>query len=63
MARWILESREDVTQSMLGNMSGASREMVNRSLHQLEDEGLIDLQKQRIVIRDPDRLQQIVDEG
>lgn len=63
VARWILESHEDVTQSMLGNMSGASREMVNRSLHQLEDEGLIDLKKHQVVIRDPERLQQIVDEG
>lgn len=63
VARRILESDECVTQAQMAAMSGTSREMISRSLHQLEDEGVIDLSDQGIVILDPERLREIVDEG
>lgn len=63
VARRILESDERVTQAQMAAMSGTSREMISRSLHQLEDEGVLDLSHQEILILDPDRLRQIVEEG
>lgn len=63
VARRILDSEQRVTQAQMAAMSGTSREMISRSLHQLEDEGVIDLGEQEIVIRDLARLRQIVDEG
>ncbi len=45
-------------------MVGTSREMVNRSFHQLEDEGIISLtEDHNPIILDPRRLSEIVEEG
>jgi len=44
-------------------MVGTAREMVNRSLNSLADQGVIELHGQEIVIKDPDRLAQIVEGG
>jgi CRP/FNR family cyclic AMP-dependent transcriptional regulator len=41
---------EPFTQQVLANMVGASREMVNRTLQDLVNEGLIDVQRKRITI-------------
>ncbi|MDI6710032.1 MAG: Crp/Fnr family transcriptional regulator [Bacillota bacterium] len=41
----------DLTNQELGNLVGASRESVNRTLSELRQAGLIELDRQRIVIR------------
>ncbi|MEZ4521614.1 MAG: Crp/Fnr family transcriptional regulator [Thermomicrobiales bacterium] len=58
------ENPADLTQAQMASMIGASREMVNRSLHTLEDDGIIQLAEDgAIVIRDPQRLREVVDQG
>jgi CRP/FNR family transcriptional regulator len=55
------EQEEGLTQAEMAAMIGSSREMVNRSLHQLEDKGVIELTDDgRVTIRDREQLNQIV---
>ena len=49
-----------LSQQQLGNMVGASRESINRLLRAWQREGLVDLAKGCIVIRDPAALEQLV---
>jgi CRP/FNR family transcriptional regulator/CRP/FNR family cyclic AMP-dependent transcriptional regulator len=45
------------TQQELATMVGATRESVNKHLRAFRARGIIDLERQRIVIRKPDDLQ------
>lgn len=64
VARLLISERaEALTQEQMASMIGTSREMVNRSLHRLEDEHIIALDSQDITILDPDGLSRIVDDG
>lgn len=57
------EQTGHLTQAQMAAMIGTSREMVNRSLHSLEDESVIRLYEDgAITILDNDRLMQIIDE-
>jgi CRP/FNR family transcriptional regulator len=63
LARLLLtEEHRRLNQSQLASLVGTSREMVNRTLHQLSDQGVIRLQDHEIVVLDPRRLTQIVEE-
>jgi CRP/FNR family cyclic AMP-dependent transcriptional regulator len=44
--------RLDITQSALGNLIGASREIVNKRLRQLEREGIVALSPGRVIVLD-----------
>ncbi|HZT08457.1 MAG TPA: Crp/Fnr family transcriptional regulator [Chloroflexota bacterium] len=46
-----------LTQAELANMVGATRESVNKHLRSYRSRGIIDVDRQRIVIRRPDELQ------
>ncbi len=48
--------RLDMTQSALGNLIGASREIVNKRLRQLEREGIVALSPGRVILLDEMRL-------
>jgi CRP/FNR family cyclic AMP-dependent transcriptional regulator len=50
-----------LTQAELGNMLGATREAVNKHLSLWRAEGLIDLEKGRIVLRDREALAALID--
>jgi len=50
-----------LTQQEMAAMAGTAREMVGRSLKSLEDEGLIRLDRHRIVITDKEALQEIAE--
>ncbi len=55
------EQADELTQAQMAAMVGTSREMVNRSLHSLEDEQAIELHDHGGVrILNPDRLHQIM---
>lgn len=47
-----METHIDITQEELGNLAGVSRQAANRAIRQLQDEGLIRVQGDRIGIRD-----------
>jgi CRP-like cAMP-binding protein len=65
VANLLLTSQAEVqlSQSQMATMVGTAREMVNRSLNTLADQGVIELQGQQIMILDRDRLREIVDRG
>jgi CRP-like cAMP-binding protein len=58
------EHDANLTQAEMAAMVGTSREMVNRSLHTLEDDGVITIQHHGgIVIHNPKRLNEIMQES
>jgi CRP/FNR family transcriptional regulator len=59
VARALLDDPREQTQTQLAAMVGAAREMVNRSLHTLEREGIIGMEGGHITIRNRDRLAEI----
>jgi len=65
VARLLLEHPDEIhlTQSQMATMVGTAREMVNRSLHTLEDRGVIQLRGQEIRILDPQKLAEIIEAG
>jgi CRP/FNR family transcriptional regulator len=65
VARLLLEDEDAarLTQSQIAAMVGTAREMVNRSLHTLEDRGLIVTKGSRIEIVDAEGLAAIVEKG
>ncbi len=52
-----------ITQGEMAARLGTVREMVGRALRDLADEGLIEFDRHRIVIRNRDRLQSVGDQG
>lgn len=62
VARTLLDEPHEQTQTQMAAMVGAAREMVNRSLHTLEREGIIRMAGGRIAILDRDRLIEIAAE-
>jgi CRP/FNR family transcriptional regulator len=50
-----------LTQQEMAAMAGTAREMVGRSLKSLEDEGVIRLERQRVVITDKEALREIAE--
>jgi CRP/FNR family transcriptional regulator len=63
VARTLLDDPREQTQTQMAAMVGAAREMVNRSLHTLEREGIIGMEGGHITIRDRDRLAEIAAEA
>ncbi len=63
VARMLLDDPRAQTQTQMAAMVGAAREMVNRSLHTLEREGIIGVESGRITIRDRARLAEIAAEA
>lgn len=65
VARLLLENPGEIhlTQSQMATMVGTAREMVNRSLHTLEDRGVIQLRGQEIIILDHAKLAEIIEAG
>ena len=63
VARTLLDDPHEQTQTEMAAMVGAAREMVNRSLHTLEREGIIAMAGGHITIRDRDRLAEIADDA
>ncbi len=65
VARLLLEHPDEIrlTQSQMATMVGTAREMVNRSLHTLEDRGVIQLRGQEIIILDSAKLAEIIEAG
>jgi CRP/FNR family cyclic AMP-dependent transcriptional regulator len=59
VARTLLDDPHEQTQTEMAAMVGAAREMVNRSLHTLDREGIIGIAGGRITIFDRDRLAEI----
>ncbi|HEY8292824.1 MAG TPA: Crp/Fnr family transcriptional regulator [Thermomicrobiales bacterium] len=59
VAQTLLDDPHEQTQTQMAAMVGAAREMVNRSLHTLEREGIIAMVGGRIAIRDRNRLAEI----
>ena len=56
-----IERSEMVTQTEIAARLGTVREMVGRALRELADEGFITLDRQRIVIDDPDGLSRVAE--
>jgi CRP-like cAMP-binding protein len=56
-----IERSQMVTQTEMAARLGTVREMVGRALRELADEGLITLDRQRIVIDDPDGLSAVAE--
>jgi CRP/FNR family cyclic AMP-dependent transcriptional regulator len=52
-----------LTQRDMAAMAGTAREVVSRSLKYLEDEGLIEMRRHRIVIKDQPGIKQLVETG
>lgn len=52
-----------VSQRELGNMAGGSRESVNKQLQVWYSQGLIDLSKCSIIIRDIEAIRRLIDKG
>jgi CRP/FNR family transcriptional regulator, cyclic AMP receptor protein len=63
VARTLLDEPHEQTQTEMAAMVGAAREMVNRSLHTLEREGIIEMSGGHIAILDRDRLAEIAAEA
>lgn len=57
------EGNANLSQSQMATMVGTGREMVNRSLNTLADRGIIEVRGARIVIVDPEELDEIVESG
>jgi CRP/FNR family transcriptional regulator len=51
--------RQRLTQQDMAAMAGTAREVVGRSLKSLEDDGVIKMERHRIVIKDIDMLKNI----
>jgi cAMP-binding proteins - catabolite gene activator and regulatory subunit of cAMP-dependent protein kinases len=49
-----------LTHQQIANMSGTVRETVTKTLHELQEEGVIDIDKKKIRILDPRRLQELI---
>ncbi|MEZ4568764.1 MAG: helix-turn-helix domain-containing protein [Thermomicrobiales bacterium] len=58
----LLENDEYLTQSQMASMIGSSREVVNRSLHRLEHDGIITINHHHVTVRDAAKLWRIVDD-
>jgi CRP-like cAMP-binding protein len=65
VARLLLENRgnANLSQAQMAAMVGTAREMVNRSLHTLSDDGVIALRGGTITVLDEERLAEIVEAG
>ncbi len=65
VARLLLEHQvgPSLSQAQMAAMVGTAREMVNRSLHSLEDRGVIELHGQQIVVVNLEKLAEIVEAG
>jgi len=63
VARTLLDEPHEQTQTEMAAMVGAAREMVNRSLHTLEREGIIAMTGDHIAILDRARLAEIAAEA
>lgn len=65
VARLLAEGQSsELTQAQMATMVGSSREMVNRSLHRLEDDGILDLNEAgAITILDLERLVNVIDQA
>jgi CRP/FNR family transcriptional regulator len=65
IARLLLEDERAarLTQSQIASMVGTAREMVNRSLHTMEDRGVIAIKGSSIEIVDAGQLAEIVEKG
>jgi DNA-binding transcriptional regulator YhcF (GntR family) len=50
------------THEELGTMIGANRVAVTRALGRLQDEGVVELRRRRIYVRDQDALQRIAEQ-
>jgi len=60
----VSEQPQNLTQAQMAAMIGTSREMVNRSLHSLEDDRVIDLHEDgAVIVLKPERLSRIIDEA
>jgi CRP-like cAMP-binding protein len=55
------EPKPKLTQQDMAAMAGTAREMIGRSLRSLEDEGLIKLDRHRIVITDKEALREMAE--
>jgi CRP-like cAMP-binding protein len=55
------EPKPKLTQQEMAAIAGTAREMIGRSLKSLEDEGLIKLDRHRIVITDKDALREMAE--
>ncbi len=67
VARLLLENAsslgqpgERLTQRDMAAVAGTAREVVSRSLKDMEDSGLIEIRQHRIIIKDKERLKQLV---
>ena len=47
------------THEELGTMVGAERVAVNRALRRLQDDGVVEMRRRRIHVRDPEALRRI----
>jgi CRP-like cAMP-binding protein len=56
-----IEPKPKLTQQEMAAIAGTAREMVGRSLRSLEDEGLIKLDRHRIVITDKEALREMAE--
>lgn len=54
-------NRLDLTQEEIAGLIGASRESVSRNLRALEEEGILELGRGRVIIQDRERLSDLVD--
>lgn len=65
VANLLLTNQDGVTlsQTQMASMVGTAREMVNRSLNALANQGVIELHGQVVTILDPERLEEIVEKG
>jgi CRP/FNR family transcriptional regulator len=54
------DSRPKLTQQEMAAMAGTAREVVGRSLKALEQEGVIKLERHRLVISDKEALREMV---
>ena len=52
-----------LTQQDMAAMAGTAREVVGRSLKSLEDDGIIRLDRNRVVITDKEALREMVEES
>lgn len=55
-------NRLDLTQEEIAGLIGASRESVSRNLRALEEEGILELGRGRVIIQDRERLSDFVDD-
>lgn len=65
VANLLLNSQGDVnlSQAQMATMVGTAREMVNRSLNALSDQGAVEVRGQSVKVLDRERLREIVEKG